>query len=116
MNSSVSALTASDAGGASSSSDSGGSGESGMSVNSGRCFSLTTRSDSRHGRDRRHDDDRLAELLLLARALDQLVALELRLLADPAVLALLPLRAHPGDHRVDARADALHHPAATTGR
>ena len=45
MNSSVSALTTSSEDGASSSSASGGSGESGMSVNSGRCFSFTTRSD-----------------------------------------------------------------------
>ena len=86
--SSVSALTVSCAGGASSSSASGGSGESGMSVNSGRCFSFTTRSDFGTARRLRHDDDGLALDRFLASLHDDCSRSARRLLADLAVDAL----------------------------
>ena len=75
MNSSVSLLTVSCDGGASSSSDSGGSGESGMSVNSGRCFSFTTRSDFGSGGAGGTTTIGSRSIVLLAQLLDDVLAL-----------------------------------------
>ena len=109
VNSSVSALTVSCAAGASSSSASGGSGESGMSVNSGRCFSLTTRSDFGDGGGRRHDDDRLALLVLLAHRSHDVLALGRACSPMRRSLALLAPRAEPRRRSASTpRADALH--------
>ena len=98
-------------GGASSSSASGGSGESGMSVNSGRCFSFTTRSDFGDGAaggttttGSRSSSSSRVRSTTLARARACACSPMRRSLALLARFA----RTHAIE-RLDARADALHH-------
>ena len=85
VNSSVSLLTVSCDAGASSSSASGGSLRVGHVGEERPLLFLHHALGLGRGRGRRHDDDRLALLVLLAQVLDDLLALGRGLLADPAV-------------------------------